>query len=72
MHDRLEVHKAWEKKKLYFLIFKHKHGLKKINSRFANTEVGTDHQHSADAKTALSLYLRQCLLTKNKEIDNFL
>lgn len=52
MHDRLEAPKT-EGGALHFLVFKHKHGLKKIITRFANTEVCTDHQHLGDAKTAL-------------------
>lgn len=57
-----------KKCRLHFLVSKHKHVLKKIITRFANKEVGTDHQHLEDAKTALNLHLRHCLATKKKKI----
>lgn len=74
MHDRLADHKAWKrgkKKRLHFLIFKHKHGLKKVIARFQNRTVGIDHQHLRDAKAALDLHLSRYSVTKKKK-ENFL
>lgn len=55
-----------KKKRLHFLNFKHKHGLKKVIDRFENRTVGIDRQHLGDAKTALNLHLSQCSVTKKE------